>query len=62
MHLKHLKLLEIFFNVYLFILRDRERACMSGGRAEREKEEERDNPKQAPHSAWNPMWGLISRP
>ena len=45
-----------FFNVYLFILRDRD----TSGEGQREKE--RENPKQAqPFSAQSQMWGSISQ-
>ena len=37
-------------------------ACTSRGGGGGQKEKKRENFKQAPHSAWNPMQGLISQP
>ena len=47
-----------YFEVYLFILRERERDSANGGGAEGERE----NPKQAPRSAQSSMRGSIPRP
>ena len=48
----------IFFNVYLFILKEteKERECTVEGQRERERERERDNPKQALHCQHRAQW------